>query len=209
MGRNTGRSSSTPAERLRLAVRELSAAMEVIRVGRTAEVLTADGTAAYRAYSAVQDPQLLLLDLIERAVARRWNERNAPRSPGRASGSRNATKRSSRREPPPRPVVGGTLTLRCIVPSGFGGTPRSIVLRIQPDLHLAVHDAQGEEFLAAGNLTEDGIEWSPCPMALSELAREMLDTYAEGVGRVFGDGLVTVQDWTNDRRARRLFALGS
>lgn len=191
----------SPAERLRLVVRDLSPEMAVIRVARTAEILTADGTAAYRAYSEVQDPQALLLHLVEQAVARKRDLRSGS-EPGSAF-----RKGASRRVPPPSPVVDGPLVLRCTVPSGFGGTPTAVALRIEPSLSITVRDAHGGEFLGAGELTEVGIEWSPCPMALCTLAREMLDTYAEGIGRVFGDGLVKVQDWTSERRARLLFDL--
>jgi hypothetical protein len=201
MARKT--SPLSPAERLRLAVQDLSSEMAVIRVARTAEILTADGTAAYRAYSEVLDPQALLLHLVEQAVSRRRKLRSGSEM------GRSFRKTASRRVPPPSPAVDGPLVLRCTVPSGFGETATSVALRIEPNLSLTVHDAQGGEFLGAGELTEDGIVWSPCPMALCTLAREMLDTYSEGVGRVFGDGLIKVQDWTNERRARLLFGLGS
>ena len=185
---------------------ELSSELVVVRVGRTAEILTADGTAAYRAYSAVQDPQLLLLHLVEQAVDR-WRKERASQGLPERTGTGRRRRAAHTDCVLPRPVVDGVLQLKCTVPSGFPGIPRSIVLRVHPNLNLTVHDAQDARFLGSGELTEDGIAWSPCPMALSELAREMLDLYAEGVGRVFGDGLIKVQDWTNERRARLLFGL--
>lgn len=199
--------STGPSERLRVALHELSGQLAVIRVGRTAEVLTADGTAIYRAYSAVQDPQALLLHLVERALARRRQARSGQRGLARDDSDDESASRSwsRRRARLPRPAVDAPIILRCTVPSGLGDTPRDVVLQIQSNLSLTVHDTHGE-FLGSGELAQDGIEWSPGPMALCTLAREMLDTYAEGIGRVFGDGLVTVNDWTRDRRALLLFA---
>lgn len=103
----------------------------------------------------------------------------------------------------PGPRWKAPLELRCTVPAG-DGEAREILITTASDLGVAITDLADGIVVGRGVLDYPTILWEAEMKQWPRVAQEMIERYLFGILRVFAEGLIHADEWTNDVHARHV-----